>query len=116
MINGHHMGYTYPTKTSTTLSPSPNTFHISTKAPQRFICESTGAKTSGRHENAGFEGWEVCRVCTDNGGIGTWWPFEGYVCNVEPGREGGRELDRETGPEGEVDGARGGGANSAKRE
>jgi hypothetical protein len=107
-----------------TFPPSPNTFHISTKAPQRFICESTGARICGRNGSAGLEelvdivceGWEVCRVCDGKDGIDIWCPFEGYVCDVEPGREGGRELERETGREGELDGAEGGGANSAKSE
>lgn len=57
----------------------------------------------------------MCRVCTGNDGIEIWWPFEGYVCDVEPGREGGRELDWETGRE-EVDGAKEGEAKSAKRD
>lgn len=117
-------GITYSTKTFTTFSPSPNTFHKSTKTPQRFICASTGAKISGRNGSAGpkgsrdvaCEGWEVCRVCDGNAEIKFWWLFEGYICDAEPGREGGRELDRETGRDEEADGGDGGGANSAKRE
>jgi len=58
----------------------------------------------------------VCRVCNGNDGIEIWWLFEKYVCDVDPGREDGRELDRETGREEELDGATGGGAKSAKRE
>lgn len=58
----------------------------------------------------------MCCVCDGNVGTEICWPFDGYICDVEPGREDGRELDRETGREEEVDGAEGGGANSAKRE
>lgn len=56
----------------------------------------------------------MCRVCVGNDGMQIWLLFKGYACDVEPGREGGRELDRETGREEEVDGARGGGAKRAR--
>lgn len=120
----HQAELTYPTKTSTTFFPSPYTFHISSKAPQRFNCASTGAKIAGRNGSAGprllrdavCEGWELCCVCDGNVEIEIWESFDGYICDVEPGREGGRELDRETGRDEEVDGAEGGGANNAKKE
>lgn len=71
---------TYPAKISTTFPPSPYTFHISTKAPQRFILASTGAKISGRNGRAGLgvlggnvcEGCEVCRVCDCNDEMDVW--------------------------------------------